>query len=216
MPATASSLRTRERDSPSGSPQQRPPVSSALPVNETSAPASGPESALSFDALAAIASGLARAEEPVPGAADDPNAHSTRLIATALYDVWLITWPSGASIGPHDHGGARSVLQVVEGELIETFSDQPEEGRSRTRVLRKGDATRGEPPFSHELSNGSGAGATSLHVYSPPLSDLTLFPRLGGEQQGRTIAVAERSPRASSPDHGLVRDPVPPSTKYTP
>jgi quercetin dioxygenase-like cupin family protein len=156
---------------------------------------------------------LAWAEEPVSGGTDDPNARSTRLIATALYDVWLITWPSGSSIGPHDHGGARSVLQVVEGELTETFSDQPEDGRSRTRVLRKGDATRGEPPFLHELVNDSGAEATSVHVYSPPLSDLTLFPRFSGDQQGRTIVVAERSPRASSSDHVLVRDPDPPSAE---
>jgi uncharacterized RmlC-like cupin family protein len=204
MPATTSSLRTPARDSPTGSPHQRPLGSSALASNRTAPPSGGPESAaLSFDALSAIASGLAWAQEPVPGGADDPNARSARLIATALYDVWLITWPTGSSIGPHDHGGARSVLQVVEGELIETFSDQLEEGPSRTRVLRKGDATRGEPPFLHELVNGSGAETTSLHVYSPPLSDLTMFPRLSGEQQGRTIAVAERSPRASSSDHGL-------------
>jgi hypothetical protein len=144
---------------------------------------------------------MAWAHEPVPGVDDDPSARSTRLIATALYDVWLITWPSGSSIGAHDHGGARSVFHVVEGELIETYSRQPDEGSSRTRVLRKGDATRGEPPFLHALENRSGAEARSLHVYSPPLSDLTLFPRLGAEQEGRTIAVAERSPLASSSDH---------------
>lgn len=170
-----------------------------LPTNQAPSPSRGPGSALSFDALRSIASGLAWAQEPVPGGADDPDARSTRLIATALYDVWLITWPNGSSIGPHDHGGARSVLQVVEGELIETFADQPEQGPSRSRVLRKGDATCGAPSFLHELANRSGVEATSLHVYSPPLSDLTLFPGLSGEQQGRTIAVAERSPRASSP-----------------
>ena len=57
-----------------------------------------------------------------------------------------------------------SVLQVVEGELIETFAVHPEERSSGTRLLRKGDATRGEPPFLHELENNSGAEATSLHV----------------------------------------------------
>jgi hypothetical protein len=202
MPLTVSSLRTQERGSPAGSPYRRPRDSQPLPSNQAPPPASGSEPALSFDALAAIASGLAWAQVPVPGGADDPNARSTRLIATALYDVWLITWPNGSSIGPHDHGGARSVLQIVEGELIETFSEQPGEGPSRIRVLRKGDATRGEPPYLHELENGSGLDATSLHVYSPPLSDLTLFPRLGGEQEGRTIPVAERSPLASSSDHG--------------
>jgi hypothetical protein len=198
MPATTSSLRTQGSGSPTGSPLRPLLSSSALPTDQAPSPSGGPEVALSFDALTAIASGLAWAQEPVPGGADDPNARSSRLIATALYDVWLITWPSGSSIGPHDHGGARSVLQVVEGELIETFADQPDEGPSRMRVLRKGDATGGTPPFLHELANRSGVEATSLHVYSPPLSDLTLFPGLSGEQQGRTIAVPERSPLASS------------------
>jgi hypothetical protein len=209
MPATISSPRTQQRGSPTGSPHQRPPASTELPSNQAPPPSSGPGPALSFDALTAIASGLAWAQQPVPGAADDPNARSTRLIATALYDVWLITWPRGSSIGPHDHGGARSVLQVVHGELVETFADQPEEGPPRSRVLRRGDATCGEPPFLHDLANSSDAEATSLHVYSPPLSDLTLFPTLSGEQQGRTIAVAERSPQASSSDHGPLHLPDP-------
>jgi quercetin dioxygenase-like cupin family protein len=209
MPATISSPRTPQRSSPTESPLQRPPGSSALPSDQAPPPSSGPGPTLSFEALTAIASGLAWAQEPLPGAADDPNARSTRLIATALYDVWLITWPKGSSIGPHDHGGARSILQVVQGELVETFADQPEQGPPRTRVLRRGDATYGEPPILHDLVNNSDAEATSLHVYSPPLSDFTLFPTLSGEQQGRTIAVAERSPQASSSDHGPVHEPDP-------
>jgi hypothetical protein len=202
MPPAIAPLRSQKCGSPPRSPQPAPPSSPAPPSHQAPEASRGLASALSFDALTAIASGMAWAHEPVPGVDDDPSARSTRLIATALYDVWLITWPNGSSIGPHDHGGARSVLQIVEGELIETFSEQPGEGPSRIRVLRKGDATRGEPPYLHELENGSGLDATSLHVYSPPLSDLTLFPRLGGEQEGRTIPVAERSPLASSSDHG--------------
>jgi predicted metal-dependent enzyme (double-stranded beta helix superfamily) len=201
MPTTIAALPTLTRGSPTESPRPRPPGAPPSPTGNTPLPSCASESALSFDALTAIASGLAWAQEPVHGEADDPSARSTLLIATALYDVWLIAWPAGSSIGPHDHGGARSVLQVVEGELIETFSKEPE-GPSRIRILRKGDATRGEPPFLHELENHSDAEATSLHVYSPPLSDLTLFPRLSGEQEGRTVAVAGRSPLASSADHG--------------
>jgi len=199
VPATITSLLTKRTDSPTRPAHRWHTGRSAHPSNPI--PASrGLDSALSFDALIAIASGLAWAQEPVPGDADGPGgARSIRLIATALYDVWLITWPKGSNIGPHDHGGARSVLQVVKGELIETFADGPEGGPSRTRVLRKGDAVCGEPPFLHDLANRSGTEATSLHVYSPPLSDLTLFPTLRGDHV-RTITVAERLPRASSSD----------------
>jgi hypothetical protein len=210
MPATISSLQTQTGPDPSESSRHRRSGWTEHPSNQTPLPSGNLNSALSFDALIAIASGLAWAQEPVRGDPDDPaSARSTRLIATALYDVWLITWPIGSSIGPHHHGGARSVLQVVEGELVESFSDQPEEGLPRRRVLRKGDATCGEPPFLHDLGNSSDSVATSLHVYSPPLSDLTLFPTLSSEQQGRTIPVAERSPRASSSDREVVHEPDP-------
>jgi hypothetical protein len=204
MPGTISSLRPQPRRGPSGA--QRPSGWSVHPSNPDPSPAVDPASALSFDALVAIASGLAWSLEPVPGVGDDPrSARSVRLIATARYDVWLITWPKGSSIGPHDHGNARSVLQIVEGELIESLADQSHASPSRTRVLRKGDATRGEPSLVHDLLNASDAEATSLHVYSPPLSDLTLFPTLGGDEQGRTVPVGVRSPQASSSDHDSLR-----------
>jgi hypothetical protein len=204
MPATISSLRPQTSRSLS---RAQPPSSwSAHPSNPGSSQGVGPVPALSFDALVAIASGLAWSLQPVPGVGDDPrSARSVRLIATALYDVWLITWPMGSSIGPHDHGTARSVLQIVEGELIESVADQPHGSPSQTRILRKGDATRGEPSLVHDLVNGSDDEATSLHVYSPPLSDLTLFPTLSGDEGGRTVPVGVRSPQASSSDHDPLR-----------
>ena len=208
MSATICSLRTPKAGHSAS--DQRPPGWSDHPSNPTlSCEKLLP--VLSFDALQLIASGLAQTQRALP---EDNNnataARSIRLIATALYDVWLISWPEGTSIGPHDHGGARSVLHVVAGELTETFSDQLDVGARLVRVLRRGDSAYGDVSLLHELTNRSGLEATSLHVYSPPLSDLTFFSRFPGGQykRGRMMAVPERSARASSRDHDVVRPPV--------
>jgi hypothetical protein len=215
MSATISSLRTFEQGNSSEPPHRRPPGWSAHPSvpTLTTASSEGHGPALSFDALLSIASGLAWSQNPVPSDIGDPaGARSLRLIATTLYDVWLITWPAGSGLGPHDHGGARSVLHMVEGELTETFANQREKALPRVRVLRSGDSACADAPFLHDLENRSGSEATSLHVYSPALSDITLYQRFNSEEpHRRTLVVPERSPQASTPDLRLVMPPVPSS-----
>jgi len=134
-----------------------------------------PVGSLSFRSLRAIAAGLGRVEQPLPADGVDDGPRSSRLIATAFYDVWLITWPDGSGLEPHDHGDVRSVLQVVDGELTETFQDRRTSLESAVRTLRRGSVTLAEPTVVHGLGNRSGADATSLHVYSPPLVDVTFF-----------------------------------------
>lgn len=142
-----------------------------------------PIGSISFGALRAIAAGLARVQQPVPssGASDAPQ--SSRLLATAFYDVWLITWPDGSGLEPHDHGNVRSVLRVVDGELTEIFSDRVERLDPAVRILPRGSSTCAEPSVVHALTNRSGADATTLHVYSPPLIDVTFFD-LAADQAG--------------------------------
>src|ERR1700722_142702 len=102
MSATISSLRTLKQGNPSGPLDRRPPSWSAhpsvpIPTTEFS---EGHGPVLSFDALRSIASGLAWAQKPLPRDIRDPaGARSRRLIATTLYDVWLITWPPGSRLG---------------------------------------------------------------------------------------------------------------------
>ena len=55
--------------------------------------------ALSFEALRAIAAGFAKAHPPMARDENDPSApRSLRLLATAHYDVWVVTWPR--RVGP--------------------------------------------------------------------------------------------------------------------
>ncbi len=134
-----------------------------------------PAGSLSFGALRAIAAGLARVQQPVPLDAASDAPRSLRLHATAFYDVWLITWPDGSGLEPHDHGNVRSVLHIVDGELTEIFSDRVEGLDPAARILQRGSSTPAEPSVVHALTNRSGTDATTLHVYSPPLADVTFF-----------------------------------------
>ena len=86
------------------------PGRSVHPSGQSSESAVGnrPTGALSFGALRAIAAGMARVYQPQPAAADHwGEVSSVRLLRTAFYDAWLVTWPVGSDLEPHDHGAAR-------------------------------------------------------------------------------------------------------------
>lgn len=160
---------------PDASPSRPAPDRSAHPsVHSPSAP-NRPVGSLSFRALRTIAAGLSRVEQPLPEEDIGDGARSVRLIATAFYDVWKITWPDGSGLEPHDHGEVRSVIQVIDGEVIEVYSDASVREEVAVRTLKRGTVTIAEPTLVHSLSNRSGREATTLHVYSPPLIDVTFF-----------------------------------------
>ena len=94
-------------------------------------------------------------------------------------------------------GGAKSVLQVIDGELIETFTDQADEHAPTSRALRRGDVTKTTPSSVHEIANRSGDDATTIHAYSPPLADVAFFSLRdpGAVQWLRTIPVPNGSRR---------------------
>jgi hypothetical protein len=117
--------------------------------------------------------------QPLPFEGSAGCARSSRLVATAFYDAWLICWPDGSGLDAHDHGDVRSVLQVVDGVLQETYADSEAGVGPAVRTLRRGSVTSAEPTVVHSLANRSGAVATSLHVYSPPLAGVAAELRPG-------------------------------------
>ena len=188
------------------------PTSAVLSEPEEPEEEDEPAGQLSIAALRVIVAGLSRVRATVPPTDDDlTSARSLRLMATTFYDVWLITWPDGSELGAHDHGGSRGLLQVLDGELTETFSDLVERTTPRSRVLCPGDVTAERPSFVHELRNRSGADTTTLHAYSPPLADIGFF-NLGEPGDLRplwTSKVADRPPQASTKDMVLAGSAAP-------
>ena len=170
-----------------------------------------PTGALSFGALRAVAAGMARVHQPLPPGATHPGEVTpVRLLRTAFYDAWLVTWPIGSALGPHDHGPARSVLHVIDGELIEYRWDGPGGQARPGRQLVRGDSAFGAPSLTHEVVNRSDAGATTLHVYSPPLEGITVAHRLGKGRPGGSRGVDTVEPAAGPGAARLPRLVVPP------
>ncbi len=129
--------------------------------------------------LATLAAGLAHLAVPWELGSDTVPAERryARLLSTPAFEAWLICWPQGASLELHDHGPSAGALAVVAGTLEETFV-----GRTGPRTRRVGAAQvlsfgRGHV---HDVANRERVPATSVHVYSPPLSTMTFYDVTGG------------------------------------
>lgn len=162
--------------SPDGLPELEATTAPAAPV--PTAPVLGP------DELAEIAAGLATAARFSPLPDIDPETrHWWRLLATDSFDAWLIGWPTGGAVTPHDHGGSVGAFAVVVGELTEVVFDDGVEHHNR---LAAGQA-RGVPADAvHDVVNERSQAAMSVHVYSPPLSSMAYY-----DVDGRTALRVE-------------------------
>jgi hypothetical protein len=124
--------------------------------------------------LAAIAEGWAHAHRAAPAPALAPFQRAyDRLMPSDEYDVWLIHWGPGSGVAAHDHAGSAGALHVVRGELVERHHDHvvaPVARRLRARSSRTF-------PIGHvhEVHNRGRRTATSVHVYSPPLTGMTFY-----------------------------------------
>ena len=119
------------------------------------------------DLLAAIAAGLATAapHEVPPG---DERTWE-RILVTEVWDAWLIRWPPGTSVGPHDHGGSAGAFSVVRGTLVEVAATT---GGSTVSVHTAGSTRAFGPEVVHDVANVGEDPAVSVHVYSPPLTTM--------------------------------------------
>ncbi|MDQ1394576.1 MAG: hypothetical protein QOF30_3553 [Acidimicrobiaceae bacterium] len=103
-----------------------------------------------------------------------------KLLATAEYDVWLIAWAAGGALELHDHGGSTGVARVVEGELIEMYTDLAARHPLRSATLGTGDSVAVASTRVHEVWNPGPGRALSVHAYSPPLATMTFFDHRPG------------------------------------
>jgi Cysteine dioxygenase type I len=138
------------------------------------------------DVLGAIAAGLAAVTEPWELSVGElpTDRRYRRLLATPVYEAWVIRWPSGESLDPHDHGGSAGAFSVVSGELEEaTF----EGDTTVVRTFTPGQTSHFRASQVHAIVNRGAVAATSVHVYSPPLSSMTYY---GLDTVSRLVAVA--------------------------
>jgi predicted metal-dependent enzyme (double-stranded beta helix superfamily) len=120
-----------------------------------------------------IATGIARARTLwAPAVRHDPSERQpVRLLATERYEVWVIGWAAGQRAELHDHGDAAGALVVVDGTLTERTLG----GGPRSTVLPTGTGRDLPVGLVHEIVNDHTGPATSIHVYSPPLTTMTRY-----------------------------------------
>jgi predicted metal-dependent enzyme (double-stranded beta helix superfamily) len=104
----------------------------------------------------------------------------TKLLATADYEVWLIAWAAGGALELHDHGGSIGVARVVEGRLVEAYTDVVERHPLRSRVLGAGEPVALPSTRVHEVWNPGPGPSLSIHAYAPPLTTMTFFDHRPG------------------------------------
>ncbi len=133
--------------------------------------------ALSPDLLVDIATGLATAQDMWRPMAEHPGPerHSARLLATDEYEAWLLGWLPGHRVDLHDHGNSAAAVVVVAGELVEL---RPLRSRS-VRTLTVAEPVTVPVGEVHDILNLGVGPATSIHVYSPPLTEMTFYDDSG-------------------------------------
>lgn len=127
-------------------------------------------------ALELIASGLASSAN-VESVALCPgeDRRYKQLLETPDYNAWLIAWAPSSALEPHDHGGSRGVVHVLDGRLLEMYVDRGLDHPTRTRVADAGDTLDVPAHRIHEVFNPGSDVAYSVHVYSPPLTEMEFF-----------------------------------------
>jgi quercetin dioxygenase-like cupin family protein len=98
---------------------------------------------------------------------DGTERDAVRLVATDSFDVWLIGWPAHHRTTPPDHGASLGIVLVLEGELTEATN-------FATKELRVGDVTVIAPGAVHDVGTTEST-ALSLHLYSPPLTEMNFY-----------------------------------------
>ena len=148
---------------------------------------------VALDSLLAIGVGLASAPSSLTLPLDpvgSARAYS-RLLATDAYEAWLLAWPPGSAIAPHDHGASHGVFVVVSGALMETRYDHLARQR---RVVGPGETVVVPVGVVHEVSARGPVAALSVHVYSPCLTEMRFF-----DERGQVVAVEPVAEESAGP-----------------
>ena len=120
----------------------------------------------------------ARAADPALPQLLEPDATErtwTRLPSPDDLELWLLSWPAGASTDWHDHGPAAGAFTVLRGSLVEhTFN-----GGLQLVDHRVGEGRAFPAGYAHNVRNESDLPALSLHAYAPRLTTMTRFRFLG-------------------------------------
>lgn len=93
---------------------------------------------------------------------------------TPAYEVRVLSWEFDQSSGWHDHGGSAGGFVVTEGTLRERCRSTDGVSVTENR-FRSGEHGSFGPQHVHDVLYDQGRPAVSIHAYSPPLTQLTMY-----------------------------------------
>jgi predicted metal-dependent enzyme (double-stranded beta helix superfamily) len=115
------------------------------------------------------------------------------LLATDRYEVWVIGWTAGQRVDLHDHGGSAGMVVVTDGVLTEVLPPDRLGAGMVERVLAPGRPHAVPVGTVHDVAHRGPGVATSIHVYSPPLTTMTYYDP-GTLAPVETAAVGSEAP----------------------
>jgi len=127
--------------------------------------------------LAALALAIARRTDlwrPIVRHDADLRWHC-RLANLDDVEIWLLGWTAEQEVELHDHGGSAGAFAVAAGELSETYTEHGDRRPLRTAFCPAGIARAFGPTRIHHVTNRGSEPATSVHVYSPPLTAMSFY-----------------------------------------
>jgi cysteine dioxygenase len=97
------------------------------------------------------------------------------------YEALVLCWRPGQFSPLHDHHGSRCGVSVLTGEATEVRFDRDASGRLRAvsyQALCAGTVTALADDDLHVVANWAtpGRSLVTLHVYTPPLRDMRIYP----------------------------------------
>jgi predicted metal-dependent enzyme (double-stranded beta helix superfamily) len=122
--------------------------------------------------LAATVRRLSRRSHPLHALGHDTGARNgLRILRSPDYEIWLLRWPPGTRVTPHDHGDSAGAFAVVDGELIELrwHASTPE-----CRLVTPGETIPVARGVVHDVV-ATNRVAYSIHAYSPPLAAMSFY-----------------------------------------
>lgn len=97
------------------------------------------------------------------------------------YELVVICWLPCQLSTIHDHGESNCLYLVVEGDMVEEQYELGADGEPRevrSRHFGRGDVTLASGSDVHRIRNGDDTQLVTVHVYSPPLSDVQHYSEL--------------------------------------
>lgn len=129
-----------------------------------------------------------------------PTGYQRNLVREGpLYRMLVLCWAPGQFSPIHDHAGSTCAVRVIQGTASETIYQQAEqEVLQQTSHWVAGDVFGGSDGDIHAVGNfeADDTPLVTLHVYSPPLTHMSLYSLVDGRlvPQQSIVAASTAAP----------------------